>query len=143
MADVQFFTKLGCLTSQKQVALLQEAGHRVELLDLLAHDWTAEELLSYLGTLPVQDWFNPNATRVKSGEIDPELYAADEALALLLQDHLLIRRPLMVSGGTKICGFDPAAIHAWIGLAKNGDAFVFRGDLSSCSHPGVVAHACP
>lgn len=143
MADIQFFTKLGCLTSQKQLALLQEAGHTVQVCDLLVHAWTAEELLSYLGALPVQEWFNPNATRVKSGEIDPELYAADEALALLLQDHLLIRRPLMASGDVRICGFDPATIHAWIGLAKNGDAFVFRGDLSSCSNPDLVAQACP
>jgi len=139
VARITFYTKIGCLTSQKQLALLQEAGHQVVLQDLLAHDWTAEELKSYFGTLSVQDWFNPNATRVKTGELDPEVYAADEALALLLEDHLLIRRPLLESGGIRKCGFDPAAIHDWVGLVKNGAAFVFRGDLSSCSNPGIVA----
>ena len=143
MAHITFYTKIGCLTSQKQLALLQEAGHQVLLQDLLAHDWTAEELKSYFGTLPVQEWFNPNATRVKTGELDPEAYAADEALALLLEDHLLIRRPLLESCGVRKCGFDPSAIHDWVGLAKNGAAFVFRGDLSSCSNPDVVAHTCP
>lgn len=143
MAKIRFYTKIGCLTSLKQIALLQEAGHAVQVCDLLVHAWSAEELRSYFGDLPVQDWFNPNATRVKSGEIDPEAYTADEALAVMLQDHLLIRRPLMESGGSRRCGFDPAVIHDWIGLAKNGDAFVFRGDLSSCSNPGPVAQACP
>lgn len=143
MACITFYTKIGCLTSQKQLALLQEAGHQVVLQDLLAHPWSAEELRSYFGDLPVQDWFNPNATRVKSGEIDPEDFTADEALAVMLQDHLLIRRPLMESGGSRRCGFDPAVIHDWVGLAKHGDAFVFRGDLSSCSNPGAVAPACP
>lgn len=138
MAAIDFYTKIGCLTSQKQIALLQEAQHQVEVLDLIARDWTADELLSYFGELPVKDWFNPNATRVKSGEIDPETYAAAEALTLLTQDHLLIRRPLMESGGTRRCGFDPAVIHDWVGLVKNGDAFVFRRDLSSCSNPMVV-----
>lgn len=138
MARITFYTKIGCLTSQKQLALLQEAGHQVLLLDLLAHPWTAEELRSYFGTLPVQEWFNPNATRIKTGELDPEAYAADEALALMQEDHLLIRRPLLESGGIRKCGFDLAAIHDWVGLARNGAAFVFRGDLSSCSNPGAV-----
>jgi len=143
MAVIQFFTKIGCLTAQKQIALLQEAGHQIVLQDLLAHPWTSEELRSYFGSLSVQEWFNPNATRIKTGELDPEAYAADEALALMLEDHLLIRRPLLESGGIRKCGFDPAAIHAWVGLAKNGAAFVFRGDLSSCSYPGVAAQqAC-
>ena len=144
MACITFYTKIGCLTSQKQLALLQEAGHQVVLRDLLAHAWTDEELLSYFGDLPVQEWFNPNATRVKTGELDPEDYAADEALTLMLQDHLLIRRPLMESGNIRKCGFDTAVIHEWVGLAKNGDAFVFRGDLNSCTHPGVIdQQSCP
>ena len=142
MAHIDFYTKIGCLTSQKQIALLQEARHQVQVRDLINHDWTEEELLSYFGELSVKDWFNPNATRVKSGEIDPESYVAAEALALLTQDHLLIRRPLMESGGTRRCGFDPAVIHDWVGLVKNGDAFVFKGDLSSCSNPVVMDQQC-
>jgi nitrogenase-associated protein len=138
VAYITFYTKIGCLTSKKQLALLQEAGHQVMIQDLLAHDWTAEELRSYFGELPVQDWFNPNATRIKTGELDPELYGADEALALMQQDHLLIRRPLMESGNIRKCGFDPTVIHEWVGLAKNGDAFVFRGDLNSCTNPAVA-----
>lgn len=142
MATIDFYTKIGCLTAQKQIALLEEAQHQVQLHDLIARDWTAEELLSYFGDLPVQDWFNPNATRIKSGEIDPAAYAAPEALSLMLQDHLLIRRPLMESGGVRKCGFEPSAVHAWVGLVREGDAFVFRGDLSSCSNPGVVDQQC-
>lgn len=143
MAKIDFYTKIGCLTSQKQIALLQEAQHQVQLLDLIEHKWTAEELLSYFGELPVKEWFNPNATRVKSREIDPEAYTATEALFLLVEDHLLIRRPLMESGGVRMCGFEPSAVHAWVGLVREGDAFVFKGDLSSCSNPGVVDLACP
>ena len=70
MAVIQFFTKIGCLTAQKQIALLQEAGHQIVLQDLLAHPWTSEELRSYFGSLSVQEWFNPNATRIKTGELE-------------------------------------------------------------------------
>lgn len=144
MAQIVFYTKIGCLTSQKQIALLQAAGHQVLVRDLLAHNWTSEELLSYLGELPASERFNPNATRIKSGEINPESCNADQTLELLLEDHLLIRRPLMESNGVRVCGFDPARVHAWVGLVRNGDAFVFRGDLNSCSHPVAGAQAaCP
>ncbi len=144
MAVIRFYTKIGCLTSLKQIALLEAAGHEVQVCDLIAEPWTAAELLDYFGDMPVAACFNPNATRVKSGEIDPEAYGAEEALALMLEDHLLIRRPLMESGEQRMCGFDPGAVHAWVGLAKQGDAFVFRGDLTSCSHPGVAGpSACP
>lgn len=142
MAEITFFTKIGCLAAQKQIALLQEAGHRVQVRDLLAHDWTAEELLSYLDKLPVAERFNPHATRVKSGEIDPSAYTAEQALALLLEDHLLIRRPLMEANGIRLCGFDPPKVHAWVGLAKHGDAFVFRGALTNCAQPAGAVPAC-
>lgn len=144
MSEIIFYTKIGCLTSQKQIALLQEAGHQVQVRDLLTHDWTAEELASYFGSMAAADCFNPNATRIKSGEIDPEHYSREQTLELLCEDHLLIRRPLMESSGKRVCGFEPSQVHAWVGLVRNGDAFVYRGDLNSCSHPGVSGQeACP
>ena len=89
MALITYYTKLGCLTSAKQVEILQKAGHQVDVRDLLAQPWTAEELTSYFGDLPVQAWFNPNSPRVKDGEIDPAAYDANAALELMLSDHLL------------------------------------------------------
>ena len=104
-------------TSAKQVRSLEQSGHEVELRDLLAHPWTAEELTEF-GGLPVDEWFNEKSPRVKSGEIDPSVYDSKGALAVMLADHLLIRRPLMESGGTRLCGFEPATVHAWVGLGK-------------------------
>ena len=46
MALIAYYTKLGCLTSAKQVEILRKAGHQVEVLDLLAQPWTAKELTS-------------------------------------------------------------------------------------------------
>ena len=74
MAHITYFTKPGCLTSGKQVDLLRQSGHEVEVRDLLSHPWEPEELMSYFGEMPVKLWFNPNAPRVKSGEIDPSAY---------------------------------------------------------------------
>ena len=83
MAQIIFYTKLGCSTSAKQVALLEQSGHQVEVRDLLAHTWSAEELTSYFGEMPVDAWFNPNSPRVKSGEIDPGSFDCKDALAAM------------------------------------------------------------
>jgi nitrogenase-associated protein len=136
MADITYYTKLGCLTSVKQIELLRQSGHEVEILDLLAQPWQPGELLAYFGDLPVKLWFNPNSPRVKSGEIDPSAYNdRTTALELLLADHLLIRRPLMASGGALMCGFDPEAVHAWIGLSSPGDALDRSAEFQTCSQP--------
>jgi arsenate reductase-like glutaredoxin family protein len=39
MAHITFHTKLGCATSSKQVDLLRQSGHEVEVSDLLSHPW--------------------------------------------------------------------------------------------------------
>lgn len=116
MAHVTFYEKPGCGGNARQQALLRAAGHTLEVRDLLAEPWTAESLLAFLAPLPVAEWFNRAAPRVKGGEVVPESLPREEALALLLADHLLIRRPLLQVGGERRVGFDPGAIAAWIGL---------------------------
>jgi nitrogenase-associated protein len=143
MAQITFFTKLGCMTAAKQIELLQHSGHNVEVRDLLVHSWTAEELVSYFGELPVNEWFNEKSPRVKSGEIDPAAYNREGALTLLLADHLLIRRPLMESDGTRLCGFDPATLHAWVSLSAAGLETSAKEDYGSCSQPASNQQLCP
>jgi len=143
MAHITFFTKLGCSTSTRQIELLEQSGHEVELRDLIAQPWTADELTSYFGEMPVKEWFNPNSPRVKSGEIDPQAYDRAGALTIMLSDHLLIRRPLMESGGTRLCGFDPVTVHAWVGLGASVYERSVNGDYTSCSQPSTTKQQCP
>jgi nitrogenase-associated protein len=143
MAHIIFYTKLGCMTSVKQIDLLKESGHEVELRDLLAHPWTKAELTSYFGELPVAACFNEKSPRVKSGEIDPTMYDREGALAQMLADHLLIRRPLMESGGHRLCGFDPVTVNAWVGLSASGIEQSASEDYAGCSQPPSTSQQCP
>ncbi len=143
MAQITFFTKIGCSTAAKQIELLEQAGHSVEVCDLLAHPWSQDELLSYFGELPVVEWFNEKSPRVKSGEIEPTAYDHDGALEVMAADHLLIRRPLMESGGKHMCEFTPAAIHAWVGLGETLYDRSTTQDYSSCSQPPSSKQVCP
>lgn len=116
MARVTFWEKPGCAGNALQKRLLEASGHVLEVRNLLSEPWTAEELGRFFGDLPPADWFNRASRRVKSGELVPEKMGREEAMATLLADPVLIRRPLMATDGIRMVGFDTAAVAARIGL---------------------------
>jgi len=123
MTHIVFYEKPGCGGNAKQRALLEAAGHTLARHSLLDAPWTAESLLAFLQPLPVAQWFNRAAPRVKSGELVPEALSADAALALLLAEPLLIRRPLMQRpDGARMVGFDTAEVEAFVGLSHAATA---------------------
>ena len=135
MPTITFYEKPGCKGNLRQKTLLAAAGHTVQAKNLKTEPWTADRLLAFVGKLPVADWFNRAAPAVKSGEIVPENLDPETALTLLLDNPLLIRRPLMEVGDERMVGFDPAAVDAWIGL--NGVAA--PAGIESCVH-GPAGH---
>jgi hypothetical protein len=73
---------------------------------------------------------------VKSGEIVPADHSADEALAMMVEQPLLILRPLMDVDGELRAGFDAGEVDAWIGL----------NDSQPKDEPSAVCHRtepCP
>jgi nitrogenase-associated protein len=165
MATVVFYEKPGCGNNTKQKVWLAASGHTVLAKNLLTEKWTIERLRSFFGDLPVAQWFNPAAPRIKSGEVNPAACDAQTALTMMLADPLLIRRPLMDVDGKLRVGFDADAVRAWIGLndAKpNGQGrsphlnplpvgeetnaslrdFDFTGDIEACPK-GHLSQPCP
>jgi nitrogenase-associated protein len=128
MAVIQFFEKPGCTNNNKQKALLRSAGHELIVHDLLHYPWTEqpEYLRSFFGALPVADWFNRSAPDVKNGVVLPERLDEQHALALMLKQPLLIRRPLLDADGQHSCGFDPADWASRFATTENS------GDLEHC-----------
>lgn len=131
MAVVTFYEKPGCKGNLRQKTLLAAAGHTVQAKSLKTEAWTADRLLSFLGKLPVAEWFNRAAPAIKAGEIVPENLGFEDALHLLLDNPLLIRRPLMEIGEERMVGFDIALVDAWIGL-KNVE--LPEGNIEACVH---------
>ena len=119
MAEVIFFEKPGCVNNTRQKKLLMQAGHRVICRDLLQEVWTEEWLLSFFKQLPVALWFNNSAPRIKSGEIVPPKCEVRIALQLMINEPLLIRRPLMQAGNETMVGFDYSRVNEWIGLEQD------------------------
>ena len=128
MATVTFYEKPGCINNTRQKKLLAAAGHQVVARNLLTEAWQPERLRTFFGNLAVRDWFNYSAPAIKYGEIEPDRLTEQQALALMLENPLLIRRPLMQAGDSLMAGFDQLAVDNWIGLTEIGAT----SDLESC-----------
>jgi nitrogenase-associated protein len=135
MSTIFFFEKPGCGTNARQKRLLEAAGYVVLARNLLTEPWTEDTLLSYFGGTAVADWFNPAAPAVKSGLVDPASIDQKAALARMLADPILIRRPLIEVAGQRRVGFNPE----WFNLDQPapGDR-----DIQVCSRPHGLP-ACP
>ncbi len=128
MATVIFYEKPGCINNTRQKKLLAAAGHQVVAKNLLSEIWQPERLRAFFGALPVRDWFNYSAPAIKHGDVDPENLTEQQALALMVDSPLLIRRPLMEVDGQLKAGFDQQTIDNWIGLTE----IETTADLESC-----------
>ncbi len=128
MVTIVFYEKPGCMTNAKQKALLTAAGHTVIAKNLLAESWTAERLLEFFRNIPVAQWINRSSPRVKTGEVSPEILSSENALAMLLNDPLLIRRPLIAIDDLRLVGFDTSCFPPWLKL-QDGDSLT-----EGCSH---------
>jgi nitrogenase-associated protein len=139
MATVIFYEKPECANNKRQKNLLIDAGHTVIAKNLLTEIWQAEQLRLFFAGLAVRDWFNYSAPAIKYGEIDPETLDEQQALVLMLENPLLIRRPLMQVGEQRKAGFDQEYVNVWLGLtAVNSEQDLETcprsASSSSCSH---------
>ncbi|MGD8932242.1 MAG: ArsC/Spx/MgsR family protein [Chromatiales bacterium] len=127
MSELVFYEKPGCLGNRQQQVLLLSLGHRLEVKDLLGEPWTAGRLRPCFGDRPIAEWFNLSALRIKSGELDIEGLDEPQALALMLDEPLLICRPLLQQGELRQAGFVP-----WPVLDAMGVSLAPGEDLQSC-----------
>lgn len=136
MAEITFYQKPGCKTNARQKQMLEAAGHAVIAKSLLSEPWTEERLRGFFGNTPVTSWFNPAAPRIKSGKIDPAAIDASAALAIMLDDPLLIRRPLVEAQGQRCAGFDREPVTSLLGGPAEPNA-------ENCSRPGPSPRCGP
>ena len=135
MKLILFYEKPGCSTNAKQKKSLKDTGHIVITRNLFQIEMTAEELYAYLKERSPQEWFNPNAPKIKSGEINPKDFSSEEALTLLLNDPILIRRPLMSLNGYRMCGFDPKEVENALGSPLKGMSSESCSASNKCLSP--------
>ncbi len=70
---------------------------------------TRAELLDLVGPRAPREAVNPRSPAVRALGVDAATLADDQALALMLENQNLIRRPVLAVGERRIAGFTPDA----------------------------------
>jgi arsenate reductase (glutaredoxin) len=102
---VIFFEKPGCMGNAKQKTLLDLYNIRYKTEDILSYPWTKEFLEEFFKDIPKEKICNPFAPQIKSKEIEPKNLTKDQLVELMLESPILIKRPLLIVGEHKLCGF--------------------------------------
>lgn len=134
---LEFYEKPGCINNRKQKDLLIAAGFDLEIHNLLSHPWAVDELRMFFRELPLPQWFNPSAPKIKQEKIKPFLLTEDEALEEMVADPLLIRRPLIAHLGKKQAGFD---LNVWLPLLQMDNAIA--AEVARAAVPADI-ELCP
>jgi len=128
MQKITFYVKPGDTGDFSCPQTLADNGYDVEIRDLTSETWTSALLRPYFDNRPVADWFDPQASRVLSGAINPGAMHAQGALVAMTVDPDLIRTPLVKLAGR--CG---------AGLTDAEWPIFLAGRGSSTSQPGVIS----
>lgn len=130
--QIVFFEKPGCINNTKQKRLLVEHGFVLEEKSLLAEPWTRECLRPYFGNLPIGKWFNMSAPSIKNGTVHPSTFNEQTAIEAMLKEPLLIRRPLVMIDGHRVCGFDHPKVQELLNNMDVSDLLVCPRIANKC-----------
>ena len=134
MATITFYEKPGCINGEKQKAILLKADNVLRCVNILTHLWKRDELLPFVAGKTAATMMNFTAPAIKNGEINPAALSFEQAIALMLRDPLLIKRPLITVDGQFIQGFDDQRLLPYLG------GWGGREDVITC--PNLQALSC-
>jgi arsenate reductase (glutaredoxin) len=115
VAFIQFFEKPGCINGEKQKRILIDAGNVVECVNILEYSWNREELAHFFAVNEPSLIMNLTAPAIKKGEIIPAKLQYDEAVSLMIENPILIKRPLIRVDGLSIQGFTNKRLTPYLG----------------------------
>ena len=133
MAFIQFFEKPGCINGEKQKRILIEAGNVLECVNILEHPWSREELAPFFARNEPSLIMNHTAPAIKQGEIVPADLQYAEAVSLMIENPILIKRPLIRVEGLSIQGFMDARLTPYLGSWNGQDDVVTCPNLQTLS----------
>lgn len=100
-----------CSTCKKAMKYLDELGWTYEYRNIKTATPTVEELTVWIkqSGLPLKRWFNTSGDLYKTFGLKDKLATMSEkdAIILLSQYGMLIRRPIVVQASTVIVGYHP------------------------------------
>ena len=101
-----------CNTSRKTLALLREKGVEPRIVEYLKTPYTAAQLTELLGQLKMPASRLLRRKEAAAAGIDPSKLSEDQLIAAMVDNPIIVERPIVVSGGKAALGRPPEAVLA-------------------------------
>jgi arsenate reductase (glutaredoxin) len=94
---------------------LRDLGAQLQERDLGKEPLSEAELEALIGGAEVTEFLNTRSASYRQHGFRDQPPTKAQAIRLMVQDPNLIKRPIIVKGGTKVLGFDQGKLRALIG----------------------------
>jgi arsenate reductase (glutaredoxin) len=107
---VTMYHNARCNTSRKTLALLREKGVEPEIVEYLKTPYTAAQLKQLLAQLQMPASKLVRKKEATAAGVDPSKLSEDQLIAAMVENPILVERPIVVSGGKAALGRPPEAV---------------------------------
>ena len=101
-----------CNTSRRTLALLREKGVEPNIIEYLKTPYTAIQLKQLLGQLKMPASKLLRKKEAAAAGIDPSKLSEDQVIAAMVENPIIVERPIVVSGNKAALGRPPEAVLA-------------------------------
>jgi arsenate reductase (glutaredoxin) len=99
-----------CNTSRKTLALLREKGVEPQIVEYLKTPYTAAQLKRLLEQLNMPAGRLLRKKEVAAAGIDPSQLSEEQLIAAMVENPIIVERPIVVSGNKAALGRPPEAV---------------------------------
>lgn len=102
----------GCSTCKKALRWFAQRGIAVDVRPIVSEPPTAAELAAWIpkSGRPVRKWLNTSGQSYRAlGKAAIDAASDAQVVGMLAKDGKLVKRPVVVTAGRVLCGFDEAA----------------------------------
>jgi arsenate reductase len=99
-----------CNTSRRTLALLREKGVEPNIVEYLKTPYTAARLKELLGQLKMPARRLVRKKEAAAAGIDPEALSEEALIAAMVENPIMVERPIVVSGDRAALGRPPEAV---------------------------------
>lgn len=103
-----------CNTSRKTLALLRAKGVEPQIVEYLKTPYTAAQLKQLLGQMKMPAIKLLRKKEAAAAGIDPSKLSEDQLIATMVENPIIVERPIVVSGGKAALGRPPEAVLAML-----------------------------
>jgi arsenate reductase (glutaredoxin) len=109
---VRIYHNPRCNTSRKTLALLREKGIEPEIVEYLKTPYTAAQLKALLGQLKMPAKALVRKKEAAVSGVDPATLSEEALITAMVQNPIIVERPIVVSGSKAALGRPPEKVLA-------------------------------